>query len=92
MLLASLLEATVRTGTPLALAALGETVTERSGVINIGLEGSIIVGALASLVVAGSAGVAAGLAAAAVAGMAMAALFALFTIGLRTDQIIAGTA
>lgn len=90
--LAPLLEATVRTGTPLALAALGETVTERSGVINIGLEGSIIAGALASLVVAGSAGVAVGFVGAALAGMAMAALFAVFAIGLRTDQIIAGTA
>lgn len=92
MLLASLLEATVRTGTPLALAALGETVTERSGVINIGLEGSIIAGALASLVVAGNGGLAAGFAGAALAGMAMAGLFAVFAIGLRTDQVIAGTA
>ena len=45
--LTALLEGTVRTATPLAFAALGETVVERSGVINIGLEGSIIMGALA---------------------------------------------
>jgi len=87
-----LLEATIRTATPLALAALGETVTERSGVINIGLEGSIIAGAFAALVGAGVAGVAGGFVAALVAGMAMAAIFALFAIGLRTDQIIVGTA
>lgn len=92
MLLATVLEATVRTATPLALAALGETVTERSGVINIGLEGSIIAGAFAALVGAGVAGVAGGFVAAALAGMAMAALFALFAIGLRADQIIVGTA
>ncbi len=87
-----LLEAAVRTATPLALAALGETVTERSGVINIGLEGSIIAGAFAALVGAGVAGVTGGFVAALVAGMAMAGLFALFAIGLRTDQIIVGTA
>lgn len=92
LLLSAVLEATVRTATPLALAALGETVTERGGVINIGLEGSIIAGAFAALVAAGAAGVGAGFAGAALAGMAMAALFALFAIGLRTDQIIAGTA
>lgn len=44
--LAAFFEASVRLGVPLALAALGETVTERIGVINIGLEGSLIAGAL----------------------------------------------
>jgi len=49
------LEATVRTATPLALAALGEAVTERAGLINIGLEGAIIAGAFGALVGAGAA-------------------------------------
>ncbi|MEM7414067.1 MAG: ABC transporter permease [Gemmatimonadota bacterium] len=87
------LEAAVRLGTPLALAALGETVTERSGVINIGLEGSIIAGALGGALGAlafESAGL--GVASGALAGVAIAAVFAAFAIGLGVDQIITGTA
>ncbi|MDH3208016.1 MAG: ABC transporter permease [Gemmatimonadota bacterium] len=87
------LEASVRLGVPLALAAMGETITERSGVINIGLEGSIISGALGGALGAlafGSAGF--GVLAGAVAGFVVAAVFAGFCVGLRTDQIITGTA
>ena len=86
------LEATVRYATPLALAALGECVSERAGVINIGLEGAIICGALGGTIVAGIAGPAVGFAAGALAGIAIAALFALFAVWLRADQIITGTA
>ncbi len=86
------LESTVRTATPLALAALGECVSERAGVINIGLEGSIIAGALGGTVAAGVLGVGGGFLAGALAGMAIAALFAWFTVGMRADQIITGTA
>lgn len=87
------LEASVRLGIPLALAAIGETVSERSGVINIGLEGSIIAGALGGALGAilfESAGL--GVAAGAMAGLAAALVFAVFAIGLGADQIIAGTA
>jgi simple sugar transport system permease protein len=90
--LAGLLEATVRTATPLAWAALGEAVSERAGVINIGLEGAIIAGAFGALVGAGAGGPAAGFAAGALAGAAPALLFGLFTVLLRADQIITGTA
>jgi simple sugar transport system permease protein len=87
------LEASVRLGVPLALAALGEAITERSGVINIGLEGSLIAGALggalASLALgSGEAGVLVG----AGAGLVVALVFAAFSVGLGTDQIITGTA
>ena len=86
------LEATVRTATPLALAALGEAVTERAGLINIGLEGAIVAGAFGALIGAGAAGAGAGFAAAAVAGAAVAAIFAVFTLWLRADQIGLGLA
>lgn len=91
--LAAFFEASVRLGVPLALAALGETVTERSGIINIGLEGSLIAGALGSALgalVFGSAPM--GVLAGGAAGLAVAAVFALFVVGLNTDQIITGTA
>jgi general nucleoside transport system permease protein len=84
--------ATVRTAVPLALAAMGELLVERAGLINMGLEGAILAGAFGALVGASAAGVAAGYGVAIVAGLLIAALFALCVIRLRTDQIIAGTA
>lgn len=90
--IAAFLEATVRTATPLAFAALGETVTERAGIINLSLEGAIIAGAFGALAGAGAAGAGAGLVVSILAGVVVGALFALFAVGLRTDQIIAGTA
>lgn len=86
------LASAVRTATPLALAALGETVVERAGVINLGLEGVIVAGALGGLVGGGAGGVAGGFLGGLVAGTAVALIFALFVVWLRTDQIIAGTA
>lgn len=86
------LEGTIRTATPLGFAALGETITERSGIINIGLEGAIIAGAFGAFVAAGTGSVWAGFAGAAVAGAAVAAVFAFFAVRLRVDQIITGTA
>ena len=84
--------ATVRFATPLAFAALGECVSERAGVINIGLEGAIIAGALGGTVGAGIAGPAVGFAVGAAAGVLVACVFTLFTVWMRADQIITGTA
>ena len=86
------LDASVRNATPLLLAALGETVVERSGVINVGLEGAIIAGCLAGLTGAAAFGPTTGLLVAGVAGLAIASIFALIAIGLAADQIITGTA
>lgn len=93
VVLAAFLEATVRVTTPLAIAAVGESVTQRSGVINIGLEGAMLIGALSGTVAAIAAGSPwAGLAAGAVAGLIVGWLFALVTVRLRGDQIVVGTA
>lgn len=85
------LAASVRTATPLLFAALGETIVEQGGVINIGLEGVMISGAFAALV-SGSLGITSGFAAAAATGAAVGLVFAFFVTLLRADQIIAGTA
>lgn len=86
------LAAAVRVSTPLLLAATGETMTERSGVINLGLEGMMLAGALAATLGATAAGPWTGLLLAVLAGMALAAAFAAIAIGAGADQIIAGTA
>lgn len=88
----SFLEASVRTTTPLLLAALGEVVVERAGIINIGLEGLIIGGAFGALVGATHGGIMTGFLAAIGVGILLALLFYLFVDPLGTDQIVTGTA
>ena len=90
--LGAFLEASVRTATPLLLAATGELIVERSGVIFVGLEGAIIAGALAAAAGAYAAGVFAGTVLAVLAGVAVALLFAVFVVRLRAEQIVTGTA
>lgn len=85
------LEAAVRTATPLLIASVGETVSERAGIINIGLEGCIIAGAYAAFA-AGTSTPSAGYVAATLAGAAVGVLLAAFSVFLRRDQIIVGTA
>jgi len=86
------LAASVRVATPLLLAALGEMLAERGGVINLAVEGAMLSGALAAALGAATGGVWTGLALSAAAGLALATVFAVAAIGARADQIIAGTA
>jgi simple sugar transport system permease protein len=89
----ALLAATLRYATPLLFAGLGGLVSERSGVVNIGLEGMMLTGAFFAAWgsdVTGSwlLGILIGV----LAGMALAAVHAFFSINLRADQIVAGFA
>jgi general nucleoside transport system permease protein len=89
----ALLEAAVRLAAPLLLAALGELVVERAGVVNIGIEGMMLVGAFAAFAGAAAAGSpAAGALAGMIGGAALAALFAAAAVLARADQIVVGTA
>jgi simple sugar transport system permease protein len=88
-----LLLSALRFATPLAIAAMGELVAERAGVLNIGVEGMMLVGAFAAYAAAsGSGSPLLGALAAAAAGAALAALFALFTLYRQADPIVAGAA
>lgn len=91
-LLEAFLTAAVRVATPLLLAALGEAVSERGGVINLGLEGSMLAGALGATLGASAIGPFTGLGVALLAGAALAGVFALVAVRLRANQIISGTA
>lgn len=79
--------------TPVLLAALGELLAERAGVINLGLEGTMLVGAVSGFVAAQLTGTTlAGIAAAALAAALFGLLFAFLVITLRLDQIVTGLA
>jgi general nucleoside transport system permease protein len=88
-----LLAATLRFATPLAFAAMGGIFCERSGVINIGLEGMMLAGAFFGIMVAAETGQwELGILGAMGAGGVLALIHAFFCIHLRADQIISGFA
>lgn len=86
-----ILESTLRLATPLVFAALGGVLSERAGVVNIALEGKLLVGAYTAAAVAHAAGCPwIGMAGALAAGMLLALLHALLVLQLRVDAIISG--
>jgi simple sugar transport system permease protein len=85
--------AAIKTGTPLLLIALGELVCEKSGVLNLGQEGMMLMGAMAGFAGTFFTGsLAMGMLCAILAGMLMAAIFGGLTLSLNTNQVATGLA
>jgi len=92
-LAAQLVVLTLAAGTPLVYAALGELVTEKAGVLNLGVEGMMLVGAVVAFIVAANSkspwlGMGAGMC----AGAALSLIFALVTLTLQANQVASGLA
>ena len=88
-----ILVAAVAAGTPMVFAALGELITEKSGVLNLGVEGMMLMGAVTGFTVASQTGNPwLGALGGMVAGAAMALIFAVLTLNLMANQVASGLA
>jgi general nucleoside transport system permease protein len=89
----SMLAATVSAGTMLLLASLGEIISEKSGILNLGVEGMILVGAISGFIAAQATGsLLAAVAVGMLAGGLLALIHAVLTITLRANQVVSGLA
>ncbi len=92
-LLISIFAVTIQAGTSLVFATVGEILTERSGILNLGLEGIMIMGAVSAFAGAYHTGsLAAGVLVAMLVGALLATIHAFLTITFRTDQVVTGLA
>ena len=92
-LVALVLEAAVRAGTPILFAALGELLAERAGILNLGVEGMMLVGALTGVIISQHSGEPwFGVFAAAMAGVMLSCIHAFLTISLHANQVCSGLA
>ena len=83
----------ILTSVPLIFAASGELIAERSGVLNLGVEGMMLMGAVSAFAIAmGTGSPILGIFAGAFAGALTAGIFAFFTLGLATNQVATGLA
>ncbi len=91
VLIIAILQAAVRAGTPILFVCIGEIYAERSGILNVGLEGMMLVGAIAGFYFGFTTGhPVAGVLAALVAGSLFSLIHAYMTITLRADHIVSG--
>jgi ABC-type uncharacterized transport system permease subunit len=92
-LIVNLLASGIRTGTSILFATIGEIFSERAGVLNLGVEGMMLLGAMTAFGVAHVTGNPwLGLLAAALVGGVLALLHAYVTVTLQADQVVSGLA
>ena len=91
LLITTLLLVTIRAGTSLLYATIGEIYTERSGILNLGVEGMMMMGALTAFgIVYRTGSLMLGIAGAMLVGGAMALLHAFLSVSMRANQVVSG--